>query len=159
MQADACKVTSLKLALAWSPRCSWGNSSLYKSRAARTGGCLCPQMLTCHYVQQCLGITTTPRSFVDLPMRLSLNLNPAPMGAKAVFSRLYGSCCDTSADPPHGAPTGQHLASCAGMGMGGPSRPRGPFSIPGSTCPGQPPAQDAQGGRGPGAVSQQSCSS
>ena len=39
--------------------------------------------------------------------------------------------------------------------MGGPSRPRGPFSIPGSTCPGEPPARDAQGGRGPGAVSQQ----
>jgi hypothetical protein len=77
------------------------------------------------------------------------------MGAKTVFSRLCGSCCDTSADPPHGALTRQHLASCAGTGMGGPSRPRGPFSTPGSTCPGEPPAQDAQGGRGPGAVSQQ----
>lgn len=111
--------------------------SLYKSRAARTGRCLCPQMLTCHYLQQCLDITTTPRSFVDLPMQLSLNPNPAPMGAKAVFSRLCGSCCDTSADPPRGAPTRQHLAACAGTGVGGPSRPWGPFSIPGSTCPGR----------------------
>ena len=128
--------------------------SLYRSRAARTGRCTCPQILSRHWLQQlCLDVTATPHSFADLPMQVISFLSTRillPWVQRLHIQGFVGLAMAPSADPVHGALTRQHLASCAGSLMGGPCKPRGLFSIPGSTCPGEPLAQDAQGGRGPG---------
>ena len=103
----ACKVMSLKLALGRSPPCSWGNSRVCTEAAPLGQADACVPRCRPVIAYSNRAWTLPPhRATADLPMQLSLNPNPAPMGAKAVFSRLCGSCCDASADPPHGTLTG-----------------------------------------------------